>query len=199
MNELRFALTDFETNRPYVPKTPELGEIISGAVIVVDAMTLEEISGLSGTWNMHPRWPENNDPDALAVNGYTPEEWDRRGVVTHEQFLTEFLQIITGTVFFAQNVVFDRSFINAELARQNMDWTGHYHSYDLASLALPLLWTGRVTKLKLASMCEMFKISNDNEHDAYTDVRRMQKVLKRLRQIDNLLPTVSFACAMDSE
>jgi DNA polymerase III epsilon subunit-like protein len=191
------ALSDTETTTLARLNNP--GEIISAAVILVDMLTLEEISDdpniSRGLWYMHPRYPDLADPMSLKINGYTHEKWSSKGTVTHEMFVPAFLSVISKAVFFAQNVCFDRFFYNLEIQRHNAqsqrsttdeyftpsEWTGHYHSYDLSSVGLPLLWAGKIQKLSLQSLCDYYGIERHDKHDAFGDCMDMLQVLRAHR------------------
>lgn len=177
------SLCDLETTK--VVKTGQpAGEIISAAVVLVDILTLEAtvhpaLGRSCFEWHMHPRRPEQADPKALEINGYDFQNYQAKMPCDHSYFARQFCEVISGTIFFSQNVSFDRDFINMELRRQQLDYTGHYHSYDLASIGLPLLWEGKIPKLSLQNLCDYYEIRRVEAHTAMGDCIDMLAVLRR--------------------
>jgi DNA polymerase-3 subunit epsilon len=105
--------------------------------------------------------------EAAAVNGYTPEGW--RDATPVAQAIHELLVMAQDRIFVAHNAPFDWGFIQAAMG--HLKWPGDYHKVDTAALAWPLLLSGKVADLKLATLGEYFGYSNPAEHDALADAK----------------------------
>lgn len=174
------ALYDSETGS--LNKAVNPSEILSAAVILVDMNTLEEVPDSRRVWYMHPCMPHLLDPVSVQINGYTYEKWEAKGTVTHKQFLSELLPFVKGAILFAQNIAFDKAFLERALRAQELEWTGHYHNYDLSSVGLPLVWLGEIKKLNLQSLCDFYGITRHDPHDAFGDTLDMLEVLRAHRK-----------------
>lgn len=113
----RFAWLDTETTGLY----PERGaRVIEVAVVVTDIDLVPIRNGEYVTKIQLPAedWA-NAQPDALRVNGYTPELW-AGAPMTSEEVWRPVQQLTNGAVLAGQNLPFDESMIIAEFDRYGM-------------------------------------------------------------------------------
>lgn len=164
---------------------PTKSDPIEIAVVTVDAKTLEEIR----RWDMK-MFPGSGlrDPEALAVNGYTDDEWKdsynaghcawshqvlRAAVVTH----------IGSSTVAGHNPWFDVGFIKKHCPSDLMfDPAGH-HLIDTCSMAFPLLIAGKIESLSLDSLCAYFDIKRPKIHRALPDALAELQVCRELTQM----------------
>jgi len=104
------------------------GEIIEIAIV------REYPSGISDRWStkVRPQHIETAEPEALAVNGYTPEAWE--GAPTFDQIAEQVKHRLTDVICIGHNVAFDCEFIEAEMRRVGIK-VRFYHKIDTVTLA----------------------------------------------------------------
>ncbi len=156
---------------------PERDEIIEIGVIRVDPKTLAEIGHTN--LKVKPRRINFADPEALRINGYSPEKW--KDAVSLEQALFEIEPLLEGATLAGHNVSFDKSFIAAswrclDIKAPKMD----YHIVDTAVLAWPLYRAGLIASVSLNPVCSYFGIERNNPHRAIDDAYCSLKVARRL-------------------
>jgi len=127
-----------------------------------------------------PDRPENAHPQALEVNGYSIEEWERRGAISMEEALPQITRFLRNCILAGQNVSFDEAFVRATMKRYgNKDRIG-YHKLDIVTLAIVHLRPLGLKAVRLHNVCKVLGISNEGEHTAKADVRRARAVYRAL-------------------
>lgn len=156
---------------------PERHEIIEVAAVRVDPRTLAELEDLSV--QVRPRRPDDADPTALALVGYSPDAWT--DAVDLADALARIKPLLDGAVLAGHNVAFDRSFLSRAWAEAGSrpDDLDH-HLLDTATLAWPLLVAGAVDSLSLGPVCAALGIDREQEHRALADARASLEVARRL-------------------
>lgn len=156
---------------------PDYHEIIEVAVARVDAKTLTITAEFD--CKVRPKHPDRAEPEALRINGYSPERWSDALSQTHA--IGQISPLLSGCILAGHNTSFDRSFIEAAFKRSGKTLPDlDYHVIDTVSLAWPLIVAGAIEKPKLRFLCEHLGISNQGEHSAPADVRRTIEVYRRL-------------------
>lgn len=104
----RRAFVDVETTG----LDPATHEIIEFAVVFDD--------GQFESFKVLPRHPETADPAALAVNGWTPEEW-KHDALGQRTAAARIFHLLQDAIVVGFNVGFDASFIRAMLRREGFN------------------------------------------------------------------------------
>lgn len=122
---------------------------------------------------------------AIEINGFSRELWE--GALPFWQLSSEFTEYLHDAIVAGWNVSFDIMMLENEYRRfdtNRMPW--YYHSFDVASLMLPLYLRGEVKSLSLRNACDYFRVSNRGAHSAKGDVMRMVEVFYNMRKIYDL-------------
>nr|BDT32057.1 3'-5' exonuclease [Myxococcus sp. MH1] len=143
-------------------------EVLEVAVLRVDARSLKVLAEYET--RVQPTRLADAHPEALAVCGYSDEEW-RDALPLHEVLATV-TPLLAGTLVAGHNTSFDWGFLvesyrRTELALPRVD----YHRLDTASLAWPLLATGEVESLSLNTLAKRFGLHRPTPHRAMADAR----------------------------
>jgi len=132
-------------------------------------------------WKIIPEHIELAEPRALEVNGYNTRDWsDAKDART---VMEEFVQFAHDSVFVAQNVTFDWSFILATAHRVGVpiERTFFYNKLDLGSIALGKLYKQRVLeRYTLRHLAGYFGVDNAQAHTALSDARTGMNICKKL-------------------
>lgn len=117
-----------------------------------------------------PRRPWTADPEALAINGYTPQGW--ASAIPLWQAMDSLADFVAGCVFAGHCVAFDLGFVRAACADLRIPLCeADHHAIDTAALAYPLLISGAIPNLKLATLTAHLGIANPSAHSAMSDAR----------------------------
>ncbi len=128
-----------------------------------------------------PTHIENADPKGLEVNKYHTRDWSL--AVPQKEGLEHAAMLLRDTVFIAQNVAHDWSFLSYAGKEHGIDFdmTVHYHKLDLASMAFGKMYHDvRLFKFSLRELTEYFEVKNINAHTALADARATFEVCKKL-------------------
>lgn len=169
------AITDIETTG----LDPIGHEIIEIGLILVDQKTLEA----QEQWSVkiQPENIETASPEALAVNGYKPEDWENAYKL---KMAMKFYQKKTKeAIFVSHNVTFDWSFIYEAFTKCDLTSLMDYHRLDLFSIAWGIHPQG-LKKYNLVGLCEHFGIPKEPDpHKAINGANVALKVLQKLRSL----------------
>jgi DNA polymerase III alpha subunit (gram-positive type) len=124
--------------------------------------------------------------EAAKVNGYTPQEWQRRGAVrpfdmSDAQFLVGAMsdQIIGG-----HNTAFDVDMIQRTLKRGGLaPLKINYRKVDTQAQAQALVSLGLIQTASLVNVAKYFGIDTTNAHTADTDVTNTIKVWEAFQDL----------------
>lgn len=139
--------------------------------------------------------PDENavlSPQALAINGYTPELWKSRNAIKQDD-LFEALRAdwkyyeLFGAWPLGQNVGFDLDFLK-EGGRSRPSFAAaqkralSYHKVDTISLAVPLdaAFGIRGEKYGLIPLCERWGVPLTNAHDSMADIEATVSLYRAL-------------------
>ncbi len=156
---------------------PQRHEIIELAVLRVEASTLRLEAAQHV--RVRPARIADADPEALRLNGYSPDTWHDAVSVSDALRLAK--PLFDGALIAGHNVGFDRAFLDAAwrstaIAPPSMD----HHVLDTATLAVPLLVAGAIPSLSLAPICKCLGIDVADPHRALADATRSLEVARRL-------------------
>ena len=180
----KLVLIDFETTG----LDPQKHEIIEIGALLCDPKTLDICWEYES--KLKPVMIDQAQPEALAVNGYTPELWkDAQAFIPG---FTDFLAKLDHTMFFTgQNVWFDVGFYQHALTRLRMyddlidplDPTPHgysYHRLDIASMAWPFQKDPVYRMSKLSAVFGV--VPEHSTHRAINGVRNEYALLKKIQE-----------------
>ncbi|RKG90440.1 3'-5' exonuclease [Corallococcus sp. CA049B] len=152
-------------------------EVLEVAVLRVDARSLKVLAEYEA--RVQPTRLADAHPEALAVCGYSDEEW--RDALPLQEVLATVTPLLAGTLVAGHNTSFDWGFLvegyrRTELTLPSVD----YHRLDTASLAWPLLATGEVESLSLNALAKRFGLHRPTPHRAMADARCALEVARCL-------------------
>lgn len=169
-----FIVFDLETTGFDVRKH-EIIEI--GAVRV--SSDLKEIRGTFEE-RIRPLHIERAMPDALVVNGYTPEMWQDARIL--REALEAFCAFGRGGMLAAYNITFDWAFLHVALLESALEAPFEYHRFDVFTLAYEYMLVHGDSRMTLRAMCEHFKVPVPPEpHRALADAQAALDVFKAIR------------------
>jgi DNA polymerase-3 subunit epsilon len=122
---------------------------------------------------------------AAKVNGYSREAWAARGarplVVEDLYELNQWLTHHEPDMWAGAATAFDVAFLKGlyKRARASLPKMSH-RMVDVQSLALPLLLSGELQSVSLASLASHFGITNPAQHTSQGDVATTAQVLESL-------------------
>lgn len=132
------------------------------------------------TYKIKPERIEDASPQALKINGYTPEDWV--DAVPFAEVAEEIAALLTDCLVVGHNVDFDLNFINAALRRAGVEAKISYHKLDTTTLAYEHLHQKGLDSLSLASVCKHLGVTNAGAHTASADVYRCREAFYKLTQ-----------------
>lgn len=190
-----------------------LHPIIQISAIAVNWLSLETVDTFDAKVQFNPAQCE---PDALKINGYTPEAW--ADAMPLDQALSVFSQLCrehshvqmtsrAGNPYFvaqlaAYNAEFDMKFIQVafNITRQFMP-----ASYLALCMLQRARWffaerpgLGQPDNFKLPSVCRALGVTLDKAHDAGADNRAQIAVLRRIRDMESLEREVLICSSVDN-
>jgi len=129
-----------------------------------------------------PERIEDADPQALRINGYTPEKW------TDAMSLGKAIEIVAektqDAIMIGQNVTFDWIFLSRAFVRVGIQNKMHYHRMDLMSMAFARLYNvPEMQRFSLRELCIYFGVENEKAHTALSDIRATYEVYKKLLEL----------------
>jgi DNA polymerase-3 subunit epsilon len=152
-------------------------EILEIGVIRADARTLEIIAQCDV--RVCPERLENASTEALAIAGYSFEDWAEAS--TLEVALARVAPLLDGALVAGHNVGFDWAFLEEAFRREELPLPEvDHHRLDTASLAWPLVASGELSSLSLNSVAACFGLERPTPHRALADARCSLEVARRL-------------------
>ena len=130
-----------------------------------------------------PRHIETASKKALEINGYDPDVWEAEAV-SLEEALETIDELLEDAIPAGQNTQFDLGFLKAAYRslEREVSWY-NYHSLDTASLAVPLMMSGKIKGLSLRRVCAYLGVINQAPHRAYGDVLATMRVAQILTKM----------------
>lgn len=160
---MRVVFVDCETGH----LDPQLGNILSYTI----QAWADGLTGPAQTVYLLPTLPV--DPGAAKVNGYTPEEWARRGATRHFDWNDrQILTALDGAIVGGHNVKFDLGFIEAECRRLQVavpSW--NHRNIDTQALSMPLVAMGVIKSASLKDVAAFLGLPSHDAHTSEGDVR----------------------------
>lgn len=148
---------------------------------IIEFAAVRDDTGESLEMKIWPDRPENANPRALEINGYSVEAWEEAGAVTMEEAAPKIAAFLHNVILGGQNVSFDEDFIKAALKTHKVETRIGYHKLDTVTLALVHIRPLGIRSVSLHTICNVLGISNEGEHTAMADVLRTQAVYQALR------------------
>lgn len=159
---------------------PTVNEVIEVAVVREEvAYPYTQPGTITLMWSrkVAPWHLETASPEALKVNGYTPEKWVNAqpfSVIAGE--LVEHLK--DGTII-GHNPKFDTGFIAAELKRAGIEARIPHRTIDTTTVAYMAWGLDGKLKLSLDSLRDHLGLSRDGAHTALQDALDCREVFYR--------------------
>lgn len=157
---------------------PELHEIIEIGMVVFDSKTFEIINTVEV--KVKPERPEDGAPEAYKVNGYNEEEWAEAG--TLEQAMGILRAAGSGSVFCAQNMIFDWEFLKAAAVKTGIPLPFMRMRLDLVSIAYARHHRD-ISKFNLKALCEFLGVEPEPDmHRALAGAMAEYHCFRRMLQ-----------------
>lgn len=182
MSDIPFIVSEadfvfFDTEMTGLDLTHELIEI---GFVKVKAKTYEVIT--EKNIRIKPERLNDANPEALAIVGYTDEEW--KDAVDLKTGLSEFLEYTKDTVLVGHNLPFDWMQVKKSLEQVGLTPNYFYKGLDTFSLAWQKL-SGKeeFKKFSLAELSAFFGIDPGQKHRALDDARTTYQVFMKLKNM----------------
>lgn len=124
-----------------------------------------------------PRHLETASPEALKVNGYTPEKW--ANAQPFSVIAGELVEHMKGGTIIGHNPKFDTGFIAAELKRAGVDARIPHRTIDTTTAAYMAWGLDGNLKLSLDSLRGHLGLSSGGAHTALQDALDCREVFYR--------------------
>ena len=120
------------------------------------------------TKRIKPKHIEKAAPEALAINGYTEEEWS--SAVPFEDIAPELKLLLMNAILVGHNLSFDIRFLQEEFRRAGIEIDLGHHFIDTVTLAYSR-WAipGKVEKLSLDTLRKYLRIPVAQTHSSPKD------------------------------
>lgn len=154
-------------------------EILEIAAIRVDPHTYQERSRFVA--KVRPTMPV--DPEAAAINGYTPEGW--RDAISLDEGLRGLFPIIEGARWVGSKPDFDFGFVetNARACGRAMPELATHRLVDVSAMAEPLIVAGAIKSGGLEALRKFFKVDTGPAHRAENDALAVLQVYRSLLRL----------------
>ena len=139
-----------------------------------------------GSWScrIKPRYMDRAHPDALAMQGYNPTDWE--DAPDFADVAPKIVEWTEDTIIVGHNISgFDIPMIrgNFEIVELSSYAIPREHM-DTMTLAIEHLVPKGLKTLSLKAICDFLKISNEGAHTALTDAIRVRHFLRQPRITD---------------
>ena len=176
LKEASLAFTDLETTGDVFG----VHEIIEIGLVVADQKSLEVIDELN--LKIKPLHPEINVPAAMAINSYTPEDW--QDAISLQEGMRQYAEKSAGAIFFAFNATFDWGFMNEAFRQTGVEDKMDYHRFDVMSIAFIKLKDKGPKKWRLSEIAKYLGIPEEPlPHRALNGARTALAVYQKLLEI----------------
>jgi DNA polymerase III epsilon subunit-like protein len=143
------------------------------------------VSTIHGEWVTKIQLPAElmaqADPQALKVNGYTPEAWV--GAPVELAAYPEIYSRLEGHLIIGQNVAYDLTILDNTLKRLELDSIRKKlprRYLDTMSFSYEHLAPLGLKSLSLEKVCDFLGIPNEGAHTALVDARRTKAVYDKI-------------------
>lgn len=173
----KLAFTDLETTGMWPPE----GEIIEIGLVVAETKTLEIIDRLNV--KVQPQHIATAHPEALRVNGYSPEQW--HDAVSLDTALRQYIEKARGAALCAWRVAFDFTFLQAAMHDADLLPTGHQTTQlCVYSMARQALRDKNIQPFRLKTVAQFLGLPPEPEpHRAINGAEQAFEIYKKLRAL----------------
>ena len=135
-----------------------------------------------GKWSckIMPRRLDRAQPEALEMHGFNKVDWD--GAPYFEDVAKKIIEYVENTILIGHNIAgFDIPMLHGNFEMVGLNSKAISRSVmDTMTLAIEHLVPKGLKQLRLHSICDMLKISNEGEHTALADAERVKQVWEKL-------------------
>ena len=151
---------------------------IGGILFDKDTCTILDVIDIK----VKPERPEDGDPKAYFVNGYTKEDW-KDAIGLHEAMLIV-SEKAEKSLFMSYSVTFDWSFMQAAFKKTGIEDPFHYHRLDLLTLAWSKIPHSKMGSWALKSVCSYLNIPPEPKvHRGMNGAMKSYEVYRRLAEM----------------
>lgn len=169
-----------DTETTDLKEGPDKGELLEVAIVREEIAAPYTSPGvITDTWvkKILPKHIETASPQALAVNGYTPEKW--ANAVPLEAVADELAAKLKNATWIGHNPTFDRDFILGSLNRIGKAPKIQRRLIDTTTMAYAAWGLDGELKLSLDNLREHLGISKEGAHGALKDAQDCREVFYR--------------------
>lgn len=159
---------------------PALGELLQVAIVREEITEPWNLPGrIVSTLNAKilPTHLETADPEALVVNGYSPEAW--ADAKPFKDVAGQIVDICRNATWIGHNPTFDRTFILKAFAELGRVPRLQKRLVDTVSLAYSAWGLDGELKLSMENLREYLHLTSANPHDALNDALDCREVFYR--------------------
>jgi len=184
MNKNKAIFCAFDTETTGLKEN--YNEVISFAGVLLDK-DLKVINHLEA--HAHPDHMDRFHPEAQRVNGYTQEEWDKKGATNQQVFQRKVQNFLTGYRHLypiGHKISFDERFIRTLIGKEFYNRVFSYHKLDTISIALfcdLVAFQRPHNAYALKPLCQRFGIELSTAHDAKSDIVATVKLFEYLIKV----------------
>jgi DNA polymerase-3 subunit epsilon len=121
-------------------------------------------------------------PEALKVNGYTPELWEERGQQSPYTVAREFAAFVDGHIIGAHNAAFDWPFLMVFCRNDIVPLNVPHRPLCTVSMLWPFVISGELESPSHEMACKHFGIPLDGHHTALADARRAKALYEAVNR-----------------
>lgn len=159
---------------------PATAEVIEVAVVREEVeYPYTQPGTITARWcrKVAPQHIETASPEALKVNGYTPEAW--ADAVPFKDIAEELVAHLKGGTIIGHNPKFDTGFITAELKRAGVEPRISHRTIDTTTVAFMAWGLDGKLKLSLDNLRKHLGLSSEGAHTALQDALDCREVFYR--------------------
>ena len=145
---------------------------------IISVCVIRKSDGKIWTWKANPDWPDHIDDMAVAINGYTPQDWDT--AVTQNEMAHELGMILDGAVIVGHNPKFDLGFIENLFWRHQVKCRVSHRAIDTITLAFVYLVPWGLKSLSMDSIRTFLGWKKHKIHTAIQDTKDVKKLYEIL-------------------
>lgn len=169
-----------DTETTGLEEGPDKGELLEVAIVrEVISSPWNTPGKITDTWvkKIRPKHIETASPEALKVNGYTPEKW--ASAVPFEDVADELMEKLKNAMWVGHNPTFDRDFILNSLKRVGKTPKIQRRLIDTTTTAYVAWGLDGELRLGMDDLREHLDIPKDGAHGALKDALDSREVFYR--------------------
>ena len=145
---------------------------------IISVCVIRKSDGRIWTWKAHPEWPDHIDDMAVAINGYTAQDWAT--ALTQNEMAHELGMVLDGAVIVGHNPKFDLGFVENLFWRHKVNCKLSHRAIDTITLAYVYLVPWGLESLSLDEIRKFLRWPHHKIHTAIVDAQDVKKLYQYL-------------------